>query len=361
MGKKIPGSPVVGFFNDNAEDFEGHNKEISIRSNGRVELKETTKPYGFVPTDAKVWFQKFTDEGVEHEYLVTECYLWTSAFPECKRVAEGRNNQSMELNDESQKGFWAKDDNSSNRIFIYNEALIEKLCILGEDVEPCFEGASFMQEISHNKYSMMRKLENRFSKGGSQQMDDKNKKTAEEEQKKQQSAEKPDETKKDPAAKQDDGASKQEPQTKDEEPKKKYELDEIPEYIELKAQYEALQSDYEALKQEKSTLDSEVASLREFKLQADRKEKQNMIDSFYMLNDEDKHDVVEHIDTYSLDDIEAKLSILCVRNKVNFNLDEGEKHDSADKLQGLFSLQNDESDDAPAWVKAVRETAKKHN
>lgn len=56
MGKKIPGSPVVGFFNDNEADFEGHNKEISIRSNGRVELKETTKPYGFVPTDAKVWF-----------------------------------------------------------------------------------------------------------------------------------------------------------------------------------------------------------------------------------------------------------------------------------------------------------------
>ena len=47
-----------------------------------------------------------------------------------------------------------------------------------------------------------------------------------------------------------------------------------------------------------------------------------MIASFYMLSDEDKKDVVANIDTYSLDDIEAKLSIICVRNKVSFNLDD---------------------------------------
>lgn len=47
-----------------------------------------------------------------------------------------------------------------------------------------------------------------------------------------------------------------------------------------------------------------------------------MIESFYMLSDEDKKDVVENIDTYSIDDIEAKLSIICVRNKVSFNLED---------------------------------------
>ena len=38
-------------------------------------------------------------------------------------------------------------------------------------------------------------------------------------------------------------------------------------------------------------------------------------ETFYMLSDEDKKEVIENIDSYSLDDIEAKLSILCVRNK----------------------------------------------
>ena len=41
----------------------------------------------------------------------------------------------------------------------------------------------------------------------------------------------------------------------------------------------------------------------------------------------DKKDVIENIDTYSLDDIEAKLSIICVRNKVNFNLEDDNDDD----------------------------------
>ena len=130
MGRKLPGSPVVGYFNQATNDFEGHNKEISLRGGGNIEILDTTKPYGFVPTDAKVWFQKFDDEGVEREYLVTECYIWTSAYPESQRLFEQGNNQSMELNKETQKGFWAKDNNSGSRFFIYNEALIEKLLAL---------------------------------------------------------------------------------------------------------------------------------------------------------------------------------------------------------------------------------------
>lgn len=47
----------------------------------------------------------------------------------------------MELNEESVKGHWAKNNNSDSRFFIINEAIIEKLCILGENEEPCFEGS----------------------------------------------------------------------------------------------------------------------------------------------------------------------------------------------------------------------------
>ena len=47
----------------------------------------------------------------------------------------------MELNRKSIKGSWAKDINRNKKFFIINEALIEKLCILGQDIEPCFEGA----------------------------------------------------------------------------------------------------------------------------------------------------------------------------------------------------------------------------
>ena len=74
-----------------------------------------------------------------------------------------------------------------------------------------------------------------------------------------------------------------------------------------------------------------------------------------MLSDEDKKDVVANIDTYSLEDIESKLSVICVRNKVSFALEEENK-----KEEGFtFSLNGGQEPDAiPAWVKAVKETAK---
>ena len=333
MGRKLPGSPVVGYFNQATNDFEGHNKEISLRGGGNIEVLDTTKPYGFVPTDAKVWFQKFDDEGVEREYLVTECYIWTSAYPESQRLFEHGNNQSMELNKETQKGFWAKDNNSGSRFFIYNEALIEKLCILGESVEPCFEGAQFktefslenMEELRTTMFSMLTELQKTLNKGGSHKTKDGDNKPAD---------------------------------NNKEEPKKKYNLDKVTEYTELLGKYETLQGEFETLKQEKSDLETEVTSLREFKLTADRKEKQSMIDGFYMLSDDDKKDVVEHIDTYSLDDIEAKLSIICVRNKVNFNLNNNNEQDD-NQPKGLFNLENPADDNVPEWIKAVRETAKK--
>lgn len=374
MGRKLPGSPVVGYFNQATNDFEGHNKEISLRGGGNIEVLDTTKPYGFVPTDAKVWFQKFDDEGVEREYLVTECYIWTSAYPESQRLFEHGNNQSMELNKETQKGFWAKDNNSGSRFFIYNEALIEKLCILGESVEPCFEGAQFktefslenMEELRTTMFSMLTELQKTLNKGGSHETMDENKKTLGNPEDPNFEAKKQpeDENKKNPKGnpapednKPKDSDNKPVDNNK-EEPKKKYNLDEVTEYTELLGKYETLQGEFETLKQEKSDLETEVTSLREFKLTADRKEKQSMIDGFYMLSDDDKKDVVEHIDTYSLDDIEAKLSIICVRNKVNFNLNNNNEQDD-NQPKGLFNLENPADDNVPEWIKAVRETAKK--
>lgn len=88
------------------------------------------------------------DDGVEHEYLITEGYLWTKIYPESKRIIAHGNSQSMELDNETMKGSWTTDDNDFPEFFIINEALISKLCILGEDVEPCFEGASIKGDFS---------------------------------------------------------------------------------------------------------------------------------------------------------------------------------------------------------------------
>ena len=415
MANSLPGSPIVGYFNDGNKDFEEHNRSIEI-SQGEMKLVDTTKPYGFVDLGAKVWFQKFQEGGIEREYLMTEGYLWTGQYPECERIIKNGNNQSMELDEKTIKAHWAKDKNGDPQFFIINEAIISKLCILGENYEPCFEGAqitkvqfSFDDGFKEKLFSMMNELKELLNEGGvsvdekivtSEETtvveetpvvveepvveeapaantefakdDEEDKKDTEEkkcpkcgkpenececddedeDKKKEFSKDKDDEEEKPAEDKCPEcGKSKEECTCEDkkEDKKDKYNLNEIPEYMELVENYNTLQSQY-------SALETEVSSLREFKVAAERKDKEAMIADFYMLSDEDKKDVIDNIDTYSLDDIEAKLSIICVRNKVSFDLNTEEKKE--DEVV-TYSMNNDVNDDmVPAFVKAMRDVAK---
>ena len=385
MAQSLPGSPIVGYFAKENDDFEEHNRMIDV-SNGRFEVIDTTRPYGFVDLNAKVWFQKFLDDGAnEHEYLMTEGYLWTEQYPECKRVVEKGNNQSMELDEKTLKAEWTKDYNQKPQFFIINEAIISKLCILGEECEPCFEGSnitapkiefSLGDNFKEQLFSMMKELKELFNEGG----------TKVPEVTETVVVETPETTVEEPAVEYAEAKKKEEEGKEgkeekvcpecgkpvsectcedkkpedDEDKKKKYNLEEVVEYSELKAEYEELQTKYNALVEEKETwetskaeLEGQVESLKEFKLGVEKKEKEAMIASFCMLSDEDKKDVIENIDTYSLDDIEAKLSIICVRNKVSFNLDE----EVQEKGVTTFSLDDSEEDAVPAWIKAVQATA----
>jgi hypothetical protein len=141
MANSLPGSPIVGYYNEAIGDFEEHNRQIEI-SNGEFKIKDTTKPYGFVDLNAKVWFQKFVDDGETiREYLMTEGYIWTGQYPESQRIIEQGNNHSMELAENYLDATWTKDDNGKPQFFIINEAIVSKLCVLGDDFEPCFEGS----------------------------------------------------------------------------------------------------------------------------------------------------------------------------------------------------------------------------
>ena len=400
MANSLPGSPIVGYFNEDSGDFEEHNRSIEI-SQGKFKIKDTTKPYGFVDLGAKCWFQKFQEGNVEREYLMTEGYLWTGQYPECERVLTHGNNQSMELDEKNINAHWAKDENGEPQFFIINEAIISKLCILGEDYEPCFEGAqitkvqfSFDDGFKEKLFSMMNELKELLNEGGVSM--DKELLTSEgviEENKNSNFAVKTDEEKKDDKKDNDEeekcpkcGKPKSECECDDEDKKKfavndpkdkededkcpecgkpksectckkdkedkkeKYNLNEIPEYVELFENYNTLQSQY-------SALETEVTELREFKVAAERKDKEAMIAGFYMLSDEDKKDVLDNIDTYSLEDIEAKLSIICVRNKVSFDLD----NDKEEKKEVVTYSMNDQLNDdsnVPAFVKAMRNVAK---
>lgn len=76
-----------------------------------------------------------------------------------------------------------------------------------------------------------------------------------------------------------------------------------------------------------------------------------------MLSDEDKADVVSNKEKYTLDEIKAKLSVICFDKKINFSLNK-ETEDTKEENVVTYELNNDEDNSLPDWVKAVKEQEK---
>ena len=389
MAKSLRGSMIVGYFKEEKDDFADHGQVVTIDDEG-VHFSIKTTPYGFVAPDAKVWFQTFQEldeEGslVEREYLMTNGYLWTGAFPEAKKVVEEGRPQSMELDDESVKGTWVNSVNNNYEILIVNDAVFSKLCILGEDVEPCFEGAAITKpEISANftlddsfknsLYTMISELKE-VLQGGKQQMENVEKSVSETSVTEPATsavtyAKEEDEKKKNDAATEDNDSkaedTKSEGENKDagnapaaEDDKKK----------EDKYSLGSVSIDeYNALKDKYSALEKTVAELNAFKAEVEREKKNALISEFTMLSEEDKLDVVTNIDKYTLDEIESKLSVKCFRKKVNFVPSESEKIEDTVEAKinngittyALGGVATSNSSQTPEWIRAVEETVASH-
>lgn len=403
MAKTLRGAPIVGYYKSDKEDFTDHGEEITIDGDG-VHFKNNTKPYGFVAPDAKVWFKDFEEEddfgnSIIRTYLMTTGYLWEGQFEEAKKVFEDDGKpHSMELDSKSLKGHWATDPNSNMEFFIINDAIFEKLCILGDAVEPCFQGSgvtapevsatfSLDDNFKHTLFTMMEELKyaleggntmtkvaedsvnetvttvepevtteftenqvNENESSSSEQAPTSEFKKDDEEDKKEK--ENPSENKDD--KKDEDnggGASGSDDDSADDKEKKDDEEDKKKKFTVLEQEYNKLQASYASLKEE-------VEELRTFKKNIEDKEKDDLIKDFYMLSDEDKKDVIEHKSEYSLEDIKSKLAVICFEKKVNFNLDASSENEESTVEEGenpvtTFDIKATEDSTVPEWVKAV--------
>ena len=91
----------------------------------------------------------------------------------------------------------------------------------------------------------------------------------------------------------------------------------------------------------------------EFKKNIDNEKKDALIAEFYMLSDEDKKDIIENKEKYSLEDIKAKLSVICFDKKISFT-----KNEEKEETVMTYNLNENVSNDLPDWVKAVKEQEK---
>ena len=424
MANSLPGTPIVGQYFYQTGDFGDHGEEELVIDDKGIRFIKSTVPYGFVATDAKVWWQNFVDkDGVEREYLLTEGYLWTGRYPDCKRIIEKGNHQSMELDRDSLvgewskiSGEWSKFENDEHEYFIISDAVFSALCILGEEVEPCFEGANITKkggimysldrdEFKEKMLDFMADLKdalNNLGYEGGKQVENLNNPTIEtpvvetpegetitepvaEETVVEEVVETPESiegaeaaegeessegVEEDFAKKKEEGEANEEDSNSedkkesnseeedDKEKKKNYSLEEVVEYQELLTKYAELEGQFNAISEELNSIKPEYNKLKEKAIEAEEKAKEDMIDSFYMLSEEDKAEVRANKANFSLEDIEAKLSVICVRKKVNFDLEESSKNeDNTETPITTFNV-GDSHDATPAWLRAVDAVAK---
>lgn len=401
MAKTLRGAPIVGYYRSDKEDFSDHGEEITIDGDG-VHFKNNTRPYGFVAPDAKVWFKDFEEEddfgnSIIRTYLMTTGYLWQGQFEQAKKVYQDDGKpHSMELDKKTLKGHWATNPKNNMEFFIINDAIFEKLCILGDEVEPCFQGSgvtapevsttfSLDENFKHTLFTMMEELkyaleggntmvkvtepvketevtlaepevtteftENQVNKNESSSSEQapasEFKKDDEEDKKEKENPSENEDDKKD----EDNGGTSDDKKEDSADEEKEDDKDKKKKFTVLEQEYKELQSSYASLKEE-------VEELRTFKRKIEDKEKDELIERFYMLSDEDKKDVIEHKSEYSLEEIESKLALIGYRKGVNFNLNtssenEESKEEQEDAPVVTFDVKATEDSTVPEWVRAV--------
>ena len=125
----IPYAPVKGIYELDEDDYTDHGKK---RSEGRI--------YGIVPANPNVTWEPHLDEdGVERTYACVDVLIYTGLYAEAHDIL-GKS-QSMELYSPSIKGDWKIID--GKKYYVFTEGQFLGLQVLGDSVEPCFEGAAF--------------------------------------------------------------------------------------------------------------------------------------------------------------------------------------------------------------------------
>ena len=134
----LPYVPVKGIYSD--EDYTDHGAR---RDQGRI--------YGIVPENPNVAWEEFTDDdGITRTYACTDVLIFTAIYEEANDII-GKS-QSMELYPPSLKYHEAIVHNK--RYIVFDDGCFLGLQVLGDKVEPCFEGASFYTLQSTIEYTI---------------------------------------------------------------------------------------------------------------------------------------------------------------------------------------------------------------
>lgn len=127
----LPQTPVVGYWDNETEDFVGHNHTQFI--------------YGYVPENAKFGFETDPDGS---KWAVTEVVLFTGRGDNIGKVAQkiiGKKH-SLELDSGSMKYSVKRNPDGQMQHIELQEAKFVGLSVLGDNQTPAFEGSAFFTD-----------------------------------------------------------------------------------------------------------------------------------------------------------------------------------------------------------------------
>lgn len=134
----LPQTPVVGYFDEEQEDFIGHNHTQFI--------------YGYVPETAKFGFETDKDGTV---WAVTDIVLFTGRKDNIGKVAQkiiGKQH-SLELDSNSMKYSIHRDAAGQLQHIELTDGKFIGLSVLGDAQSPAFEGSSFFEEVKTQEFA----------------------------------------------------------------------------------------------------------------------------------------------------------------------------------------------------------------
>ena len=154
----LPYTPVKGIYDEFNEDYTDHGEKRNL---GRI--------YGIVPENPNFsWENHLDEDGVERQYACTDVYIFSALYEEAGQIV-GKS-QSMELYQPSIKGDWTIIN--GKKLFKFEDGCFLGLHVLRDEVEPCFEGASFFSLYNElkNMVQQLKKYSLNFDKGGTSEV-----------------------------------------------------------------------------------------------------------------------------------------------------------------------------------------------
>jgi len=152
--------PIVCHYDVAADSIGGHDIDVVRMDNGSVQMINLTDAVGVVPLDAEYWWEDIDDDGQTHQYFNIRVIIWKRSAVYEKLVRDGITSQSMEIT--------VNDGAMKDGVFNIEDFTFTAFCLLGDDIEPCFESAAvtmYDRDIASAHFvQMMKEWKESFSK-----------------------------------------------------------------------------------------------------------------------------------------------------------------------------------------------------